>query len=104
MYFLIEGEELLKTNDIWNKVRNSIKKEFDSEFICNKIFLKTKTESDGREATDFHDKEIAKVGSNYAWLAVILIDFVLTNDDNFYPQVFLKECKYIEKKKSLLDI
>ena len=104
MYFLIEGEELLKTNDIQNKVRNSIKKEFDSEFICNKIFLKTKTESDGGEARDFHDKEIPKAGSNYAWLAVILIDFILTNDDNFYPQVFLKECKYIEKKKRLLDI
>ena len=66
--------------------------------------MKTKTESDGDEATDFHDKEILKVGSNYVWLAVILIDFILTNDDNFYPQVFLKECKYIEKKKRLLDI
>ena len=66
--------------------------------------MKTKTESDGGEATNFHDKEIPKVGSNYAWLAVILIDFILTNDDNFYPQVFLKECKYIEKKKRLLDI
>ena len=24
--------------------------------------------------------------------------FVLKKDDNYYPQVFLKECKYIEKK------
>ena len=34
MYFLIEDDELLKRyNDIWNKVSNRIKKEFDSEPI-----------------------------------------------------------------------
>ena len=37
MYFLIEDEELLKNhNDIWNKVSNSMKKEFDSKPIYNK--------------------------------------------------------------------
>ena len=25
------------------------------------------------------------------------VDFVLKKDENYYPQVFLKECKYIEK-------
>ena len=35
-----------------------------------------------------------KVGSNYICLAVILIDFVLIKDENYYyPQVFLKESK-----------
>ena len=56
MYFLIEGEELLKKyNDIWNKDSNSIKKEFNSEPIFNKEFLKTKIKSYVDEATDFHD-------------------------------------------------
>ena len=56
MYFLIEGEELLKKyNDIWNKDSNSIKKEFNSEPIFNKKFLKTKIKSYVDEATDFHD-------------------------------------------------
>ena len=26
------------------------------------------------------------------------MDFVLKKDENYYSQVFLKECKYIEKK------
>ena len=26
------------------------------------------------------------------------LDFVLKQDDNYYPQVFFKKCKYIEKK------
>ena len=36
--------------------------------------------------------------SNYTCLAVISMDSALKKDDNYYPQVFLKECKYIEKK------
>ena len=57
-----------------------------------------KTKSYGDEATDFHDKEIPEVGSNDTNLAVILIYFVLKKDENYYPQVFLRECKYIEKR------
>ena len=35
---------------------------------------------------------------NYTCLAVISLDSTLKKDGNYYPQVFLKECKYIEKK------
>ena len=31
-------------------------------------------------------------------LAVISLDYALKKDENYYSQVFLKECKYIEKK------
>ena len=50
------------------------------------------------EVTDFYDKEIVKVYSNHTCLAVINQDSALKRDENYYPQVFLKECKYIEKK------
>ena len=36
--------------------------------------------------------------SNHICLAVISLQSVLKKDENYYPQVFLKECKYIEKK------
>ena len=39
-----------------------------------------------------------KADSNYTYLAVMLIDFVIKKDGNYYPQVFLKDCKYTEKK------
>ena len=29
---------------------------------------------------------------------IISLDSALKKDDDYYPQVFLKECKYIEKK------
>ena len=37
-----------------------------------------------------------KVDSNYIFLVVILIGFVFKKDE-----VFLKECKYIEKRKKV---
>ena len=57
------------------------------------MFLKNKIRFFGVETTDFQNKEIPKVGSNYIFLTVILLDFVLKKDENYYLQVFLKECK-----------
>ena len=60
--------------------------------------MKTKIKSHGDEVTDFCDKRFPKVDSSHACLAVIRLDSALKKDGNYYPQVFLKECKYIEKK------
>ena len=80
------------------------KKEFDSEPIYNKGFVKTKIKYHGNEITDFYDKNVLHVDSNYICLAVISLNFALEKDGNYYSQVFLNtkciyiECKYIEKK------
>ena len=42
---------------------------------------------------------MTKVDPNHTCLAVTSLDSALTNDKNYYPQVFLKEYKYIEKKE-----
>ena len=42
-----------------------------------------------------------KIASNYVSLWVIIIDFILKKDKNYYPQVFLGECKYIDKEKKM---
>ena len=84
MYFLIENEELLKKyNDIWTKVSNSMKKEFDSEPICDKELLRTKIKTYGGKAKDFHDKETPKGRASLYFLAVIPINFVLKKDENY---------------------
>ena len=99
MYFFIKDDDLLqKYNSIWGKVNADIKKGFDSEPVYNKEFLKTKIKSHADEVTDFYDKKIPKVDSNHTCLPVISLDSALEKDENYYPQVFLKECKYIEKK------
>ena len=60
--------------------------------------METKTKSHDDEVTDFYGKRIPKVDSNYTCLAVISLDSALKKDDSYYLQVFLKECKYIERK------
>ena len=43
-------------------------------------------------------KKNPKFDSNHTCLAVINLDFALKKNNNYYPQVVLKKCKYIEKK------
>ena len=38
-----------------------------------------------------------QIDSSYTFLAVISLDSILKIHKNYYPQVFSKECKYIEK-------
>ena len=58
------------------------------EPIYYKKFLKTKIKSYGGESTDFHDKQIPKVESNYTSLAVIIVYFVFRKGGSYYQQVF----------------
>ena len=96
--FLIEGDELLeKYNTIWDKVSADIKKE--SNTVCNKNYLESKIKSHGDEVTDLYDEEITQLDSNRTCLAEISLDYALKKDDDYYPQVFLKECKYMRKKQ-----
>ena len=44
----------------------------------------------------FMIKKVSKTDSNPICLAVISLDSALKKDDNYYLQVFLKECKYID--------
>ena len=97
-----DNELLEKYYEIWEKNKNSIKKEFDSEFIYNRKYLKAKIKSyNGKINTNFHNNEIPKEDSQRICLSVILINSVFRTGYNYYPQVFLEECKYIVKKKKI---
>ena len=83
MYFLIEYDDLLeKYNTICVKVSAEIKKEFDSEPVYNKEFLKTKIKPHGDQVIGFYDKGIQKMDSNHTCLAVISLDPALKKNDN----------------------
>ena len=101
MYFLIEDGDLLeKYITIWNKLRADIKEELDIKFVYKINFLKTKMKNHGDEVTEFCNKESLKVDSNHNCLAVLSWDYAPKKDDNYYSQVFPKECKYIDKKSN----
>ena len=85
-----------KYNNIWNKVSADIKKKNLIASWYN--YLKTKTKPHGNEVTDIYDKKYPTLDSNYTCLAAIGLDSAFKKDDSYYPQVFLKECKYIDEK------
>ena len=60
--------------------------------------MKTKIKSCCDDVTDFYNQKIPKVDSNHTCLTVISLDSALKKDENYYPQLPLKDCKYIEKK------
>ena len=103
MSFLRKDDGLLeKYNEIWEKVNNIIKKEFDSEPVYNEKYLKAKTKSyNGKINTNFHNDKIPKEGSQFICSSVILINSVFTTGKNYYPQVFLEKCKYVVKEKKI---
>ena len=43
-------------------------------------------------------KSLKDVGSNYFFWSVILTDFLLKKDENYYPEVFLKERNTLKNK------
>ena len=63
MPFLIKDDELLeKYNEIWEKVKNSIKKELDSKPRYNEKYLKAKVKSyNGKINTNVQDNKIPRV-------------------------------------------
>ena len=60
MSFLIKDDELLeKCNEVWEKVKNRLREEFDSEPVYNEKYLKAKIKSYNEKInTNFHDNKI----------------------------------------------
>ena len=104
--FLIKDDELLKKyNEIWEKVKNNLKNEFNSEPVYNEKYLKAKLKfCNGKINTNFDHNKIVREGSQSICLSVILINFLFKTGENLYRQLFLGEWKYIFKEKRFQNI
>ena len=62
IYFLIKDDELLEQyNEIWEKLKNSLKKELGSNPIYNEKYLKAKIKLyNGKINANFHNNKIPK--------------------------------------------
>ena len=86
-------------------MKDSLNKEFDSEPRYNEKYPKAKIKTyNGKINTNFHNNKIPKEGSQFTCSLIILIDSVFRTGKNYYPQVFLEECKYVVKEKIFLCI
>ena len=44
-----------------------------------------------------------KINTSFQGSSVILLDSVVKTDNYYYPQIFLKECKYAIKKNKIIN-
>ena len=102
MSFLVKDDRLSeKYNDVWEKVKDSLNREFGKPVYNNK-YLKAKIKYyKGKVDTNFHNNKILKEDFQCISLSVILINSVFRTGKNYYPQVFLNECKYVVKEKKI---
>ena len=96
-----EKEILQKYTKIWNKIKSSIKKEFNVEPLCNGKYIKTKIKIyNDIVYTNYPHNKIPKGNEYCTFLSVILLDSIFVNwDKEYYSEIFLEECKYAIKKK-----
>ena len=55
--------------------------------------------------TNFQHHEIPRDNEYFVCLSIILLDSIFVNSDKeYYPQILLEECKYVIKKKKIVNI
>ena len=69
-------------------------------------YIKTKIKIyNDRVYTNFQHDKIPKDNEYCACLSVILLDSVLVNSNKeYYPQIFLEECKYAIKDRKIVNV
>ena len=84
---------MIESNDLQFGIKSAlISKKILIQFLYNKEFLKS------LKLQICMIKNFSKIDSNHTCLAEISLNSALNKHGNYYLQVFLKECKYLEKK------
>ena len=63
--------------------------------MYNDKYIKTKISLN----TYFYNNKMPRENEHYTCLSVISLYSMVNIDIKYYPQVFLRECKYAEKRK-----
>ena len=100
MSFMIKDDKAWdKYDQIWNVMKDKIGIKFHSEPVCEYEYLRTKVrEFDGVIKTNILGNSVPKENMHYTCIACITIDSVMKMDKNYFPRVYLEECKYKIKK------
>ena len=107
MSFRVDDSKLFKKYcKIWRTIKGLLGIEFNNEPVYGDTdsYIKTKVKMyDNKVNTNFQGKETPKGDSFYKCLPLIMLDSVVKVGKQYYPQVFLEECKYIERKNKMFN-
>ena len=102
MSFIVKDKKFLKKySKIWETIEGIMKITFESKpaygedvkYIKRKIKMYA-----GSLIKNFHNQKMPKEKAPCKCLLIIIIDSVIKANKKYYPQTFLEECKYIQKK------
>ena len=91
---------------IWRAISSLLGIEFDSDSVYDDTdsYMKTKVKSyDNKVNTNFQGKEVPKGDASYKCFSLIMLNFIVKVGKKYYPQVFLKECKYVKRKNKMVN-
>ena len=100
MSFMIKNDKVLdKYDKIWNVIKDKLVIKFHSEPVYEYKYLRVKVrEFDDIIKTNFLGNDVPNKNMHYTFIACITMDFVMRMDKRYFPQVYLKECKYKIKR------
>ena len=102
MPFRVNNKNFLKMyNKIWEKIEKLININFESKSVQgdDNKYIKTKIKIFADSiVTNFHNKKVPKEKSPYKCLSIIILDSVIKTNKKYYPQTYLEECEYAQKK------
>ena len=107
--FLIKDNELLENyNEIYENVSNASGKEFNSNPVYNKKYLRAKIKSyNGQINAMFHGNKLLRESSQFICLSVIVIESAFKLGNNYYHKCFRRSVsiplKNGKSKKRLPD-
>ena len=98
MSFRVIDKKMLKQyNKIWDTIADLLDVQFDSYPVYgdNEKYIKTKIRMhEDRVITNFQGKKSPKESSSYNCTALVSIDCAIRINKKYYPQAYVRECKY----------
>ena len=83
-----------------DKISKLLNKRFDSRSVWDNKYIKTKIKIyNNKMDKNFHRNKIPEDNEYCDYLSVTLLNSVIIVDKMYYPQIFLKECRYAVKRK-----
>ena len=100
MSLKIQDKQLLKNcNKKWKKIESLMSIDFESKpfYGDDDKYIKTKIKIyEGKIIANFRNKKVPKEQIPCKCLSVIMVDFVIKVDEQYYSQTFLEQCKYVQ--------
>ena len=106
MSFRIADDDIyIKYNNIWNKIKDLLRGiKLSSDVIYDDKYIKTKVKDNKTSVTLFSDNIRPQEKIEYICIPCISIDNMLKIEKNYYPQVYLEQCKYKVKERKIKNL